>query len=338
VPLELWTENVNDERDTIDGDECMHERFSFRCVYPTSHCYTCYLLLIMSEASTPNIPEWTILYHGGGKFKGRGEFLVLMLEDKGVNYAYTDADLYGPTGMMDCFRGSTEEVAAESTVKTPSPIFFPPAVWHRPRGGEEVSINQVGACMLYLGDILGYAPSSPAERGRATCILLNTLDYISRGRSSFHPIKDSMSYSEQKEEGDKSSLEFTKTSMATWLAHFEKVVKKHGPKAPVAGGSNLTCADFAMFHVLDATIAQFNNEKYEMAWDKQNVPTIKEYHEWIKQRPNLQAYFNSDRVTGALQRRSAFDASCDRRPLIHYKLCFVRFFSLVWRQHDVVIF
>jgi glutathione S-transferase len=102
-----------------------------------------------------------------------------------------------------------------------------------------------------------------------------------------------MGYKDQKEEGDKASKEFTETRMPIWLAHFDKVVKKHGPEAPVAGGSEVTYADFALFHVLDATVAQFNNEKYAMAWDKQDVAALKEYYEWMKSRPNLKAYFES---------------------------------------------
>lgn len=240
--------------------------------------------------------EWTLLYHGGGgtQFKGRAEFLRMMFEDKGVAYEATDENLYGPKGIMDCFRGSAEAILATDDIS--NPIFFPPAIRHRPADGEEVSINQVAACMMYIGDILGYAPTSPKEKAIADAIILNAMDYIARGRSSFHPVKDAMSYKDQKEEGDKASLEWSKEKMPIWLAHFEKVVKKHGPKAPIAGGKSVTYADFALFHVLDATISQFNNEKYDMAWDKQKVPNLKEYYEWFGSRPNLKAYRESGRM------------------------------------------
>jgi glutathione S-transferase len=109
-----------------------------------------------------------------------------------------------------------------------------------------------------------------------------------------------MSYNDQKEEGDEASKEFAKTRMMIWLAHFEKVVKTFGSSAPVAGGPNITYADFALFHVLDATVAQFNNEKYEMAWDKSPVAALKEYYDWMKKRPNLHAYLNSVRAPGEL--------------------------------------
>jgi len=270
----------------------------------------------MSETDTSKsgTPEWTIFYHAPGKFKGRGEFLRLMLEDKGItDYVDTDADLYGPEGLMDCFRGSSEAVKGPAKAKDQAtalplyPSFFPPAIWHRPKNNkeEEVFVNQVGACMIYLGEQLGYAPASSAERARADMILLNSCDYIAEGRLSFHPVKNSMSYNDQKEEGDKCSKEFSNSRMLFWLHHFNKIVRynnqhfKRGgaiaDKIPIAGGPRVTYADFALFHVLDATSAQFNSELYEHAWDKADVPELKEYYHWIKERPNLQAYFRSDR-------------------------------------------
>eukprot|EP00980_Cylindrotheca_fusiformis_P009072 scaffold1960_cov69-Cylindrotheca_fusiformis.AAC.1 len=69
------------------------------------------------------------------------------------------------------------------------------------------------------------------------------------------------------------------------------VVKKQGPTSPVAGGADVTYAEFVQFHVLDATVmAQFNNEKYDMAWDKQNVDGLKAYYAWMKSRPILMAW------------------------------------------------
>jgi len=251
----------------------------------------------------PPSPEWTILYHSPGKFKGRGEYLRLMLEDAGISYVDSGDHLYGPEGRMDAFRGSPEAVAAKDDHY---PVFFPPALWHRPAAGaqdgeeEPVLINQVGACMIYLGDQLGYAPQTAAEKARANCIMLNALDYVSEGRSSFHPVKNSMSYNDQKEEGDKVSKEFSQLRMKIFLQHFNKVVKtnntkKAGPKSPIAGGSSLTYADFALFHAIDATASQFNSDFYEHAWDNTPVPELKLYYEWMKARPNLQAYFQSDR-------------------------------------------
>lgn len=256
-------------------------------------------VMATKSASSEASPEWTILYHQPGKLKGRGEFLRLMLEDKGISYVNTDANLFGPEGWMDGFRGSPE--AVKTNVKEVAfPIFFPPAIWHRPKGQEEIMINQVAACMMYLGSELGYAPSSTAEKARADAVLLNAQDYIAEGRSSFHPVKNSMSYHDQKEEGDKTSKEFSQGRMKTFLYHFNKVVAKGNIEGPVAGGPSVTYADFALFHVLDATVAQFNSEVYNHAWDNLDVPELKQYYEWMKSRPNLQAYFKSERCVGKL--------------------------------------
>lgn len=275
--------------------------------------------------STPK--EWTIVYHGAGSFKGRGEFLRLLLEDAGAEYEFSGDDLYGPTGIMDCFRGSAEAVAAAGSVPLPNPVFFPPVLWHRPKDNKdgEVVINQVGACVMYIGEQLGYSPQSAKEKALADMITMNAIDYIAEGRSTFHPVKNAASYNDQKEEGDKASKEWTTTRMPIWLAHFEKTVKVHGATSPVAGGSKATYADFVLFHVLDATIAQFNNEKYDNAWDSQDIESLKEYYAWMKSRPNLKAYFESDRVPRKLPGCLWRGGRCSGGTLLISNLMFIDF-------------
>ena len=242
--------------------------------------------------------EFVILYHGPTKFKGRAEFLRAMLEDAGADYSHSAEGLYGPTGCMDAFRGSGEAVAASDDVVFPT--FFPPAIWHRPKAQEppqqEVCVNQVAACITYLGEQLGYSPASAAERAKADALTQNALDFISAGRASFHPVKNTMSYTEQREEGDKASAEWLAGRAAVFLQHFEKVLARNAsPTAPVAGGAAATYADFALYHVLDATVTQFNNDKYGMFWDKLQAPNLKAFYAAFCERPKLKAYRASDR-------------------------------------------
>ena len=241
--------------------------------------------------------EFVILYHGqGGIFKGRAEFPRVMLEDANADYSYgADANFYGPTGMFCAFRGSA--AAVQSLDNTPYPVFFPPALSHTPgNGGETVYINQVQAIVVYLGEVLGYAPSSPSERARADHISLNAQDYISSGRLSFHPVKSTMSYNDQKEEGDKVSAEWIQARGSVFLMFLEKLVGQNpNPTDPVAGGANLTYADFVLYHVIDATVFQFNNEKYGMFWDHCQVPALKAFYANMCARPRIAAYRTSDR-------------------------------------------
>jgi len=278
--------------------------FSLPCLYNSSVLPAINLDVMASSGSPPQeVPEWTVVYHAPLIFKGRGEFLRLMLEDAETPYVNTDKGMFGPSGSMDAFRevpaGTDSDVDATPS-KAPYPAFFPPAIWHRPPGGgEEVFVNQVGACMVYLGDQLGYAPTTSQERARANQIMLNALDYITEGRASFHPVKNQASYKDQKVEGDRVSKQFTEHRMKLFLHHFHNLIMwvEGGPEKPVAGGPSVTYADFALFHVLDATAFQFNNAHYDKAWDKitEELPSLKQYYEWMKNRPNLQSYFQSDR-------------------------------------------
>ena len=255
------------------------------------------------SGSTPEdvASTWTVLYHIAppeSAFKGRAEFLKIMLEDAAVDYHFTNKDLYGPDGYCDMFRdpakkGNGDEVKPDTA---PFPVVYPPVLWHRPGRGEEedVMINQVSACMAYLGAQLGYRPSSAAARARADCITANAVDYIASGRSSFHPVEDGASFHTQKDEGESCSKLWAASKMGVWLQHFEKVIKRAGGK-PLAGGEGLTCADFAVFHVLDATEAQFNNEAYGRPWDSADIPASKAFKLAMEARPNLAAYFASER-------------------------------------------
>eukprot|EP00439_Symbiodinium_sp_Y106_P066456 s1888_g10.t2 len=142
---------------------------------------------------------------------------------------------------------------------------------------------------------LGYAPGTPAETARADQITQNAVDYIAEGRSSFHPVDQKASYSTQKDEADTKSKAWCDGRMTVWLQHFEKVVKRAGAEKPIAGGSNITYADFMLFHALDATEAQFNTDFYGHAWDAVSIPHLKAYKSWFASRPRLQAYFTSER-------------------------------------------
>jgi glutathione S-transferase len=82
--------------------------------------------------------------------------------------------------------------------------------------------------------------------------------------------------------------------MKMFLHHFNKIIVMNGnAEKPVAGGEYVTYADFALFHVLDATLYQFDTEYYLYAWENLNVPMLKQYYEWMKSRPNLRLYFAS---------------------------------------------
>lgn len=234
--------------------------------------------------------EWTIVYHEG-EFKGRAEPLRLLLEDAGIQYDVNHENLYGPEGFMDAFRGAAEATKLDNA---PFPVMFPPVIWHRPKDGPEVYVNQTATCLLYLAKHLGYCPPNAADCAKADQITQNCVDYIGEGRGSFHPLNQKESYAKQKDEADKASKEWSSGRMGIWLQHFEKVIKRAGPEKPVVGDS-ISYADFILFHALDATEAQFNSDFYGKSWENQPIPALKAYKKWMEQRPKLQSYFASER-------------------------------------------
>lgn len=249
---------------------------------------------------------WHILYHSGD-FKGRGEFIRLILEDAGVSYEESSEKLYGPEGYCDAFRGlgssekglgagAAEHVAADTA---PFPVMFPPILHFKPGEKEssklEVFVNQVPAIMRYCAARLGYLPRGAVQTAKADEIMLNANDFVAEGRACFHPVDHKAGYSEQKEEADRESKKFAETRLPVWLGHFEKVAKNLCPagEGPLLG--KMSYADFVLFHALDAAEAQFNTDFYGKAWDGAAIPTLKKWKAWVASRPKLAEYLGSSR-------------------------------------------
>jgi len=249
---------------------------------------------------------WRILYHAVD-FKGRAEFVRLILEDAGVEYEESGEGLYGPEGMCDAFRaagsgedglvaGAQDNVAADTTIW---PVMFPPILHHIPGGGEEeVFVNQTPAILRYCAARLGYLPDGPADTARADQLMLGANDLMMEVNLAFHPEDPKASYESQKEAADKAAKTFAAGRLLVWLGHFEKVVKRLRPSGDGPLFGKMTYADFYLFHVLDAAEAQFSMEFYGGTWLNAEVPTLKKWKAWVATRPNLQKYFGSSRRKG----------------------------------------
>ena len=70
-----------------------------------------------------------------------------------------------------------------------------------------------------------------------------------------------------------------------------------------------------------------------MAWDKADIPALKEYYAWMKSRPNLKAYQESDRCprTWSLH----IYVICRMKSYAAYVSCFSSLSSVRWGLNDV---
>lgn len=74
--------------------------------------------------------------------------------------------------------------------------------------------------------------------------------------------------------------------MLIWLYSFEKVLKKRTHELYVVG-DKVTYADIALYWACDATISQFEKEKYDYPWTKAELPLLKAFKTAFDDRPNL---------------------------------------------------
>eukprot|EP00002_Diphylleia_rotans_P025399 TRINITY_DN5018_c0_g1_i2.p1 TRINITY_DN5018_c0_g1~~TRINITY_DN5018_c0_g1_i2.p1 ORF type:complete len:204 (-),score=54.60 TRINITY_DN5018_c0_g1_i2:40-651(-) len=88
---------------------------------------------------------------------------------------------------------------------------------------------------------------------------------------------------------DRSLLDgFLATTAPTWIARFTRLLERNANGDHFFLGEHISIADYALFDVLDALVAL----KAEIL---DASPKLKAYYERIKARPNLAAYFASDR-------------------------------------------
>jgi len=239
-------------------------------------------------------PEWTLLYHQfNPPFPGRGQAIRFMFVDAGVKYVESGKNLYGPDGFCDLFRGTgaNKKVYVKALAQkhsAPFPVAAPPIIWHRRSDGKEVFLNQLPAILRYVGTVLGYAPTDPIEVAIADKVMLDVCDYVTEGRGSFHPVDGNASYSIQKEEGDKKSLEWTTRRMLIWLNMFEKVLDKSSSDYVI--GNSPSYADFSLYWACQATEAQFDNKFYKFAWKNADVPKLKAFKKRFDERPNIASW------------------------------------------------
>jgi len=253
-----------------------------------------------STKSPTSNPEWTLLYHHfEPPFPGRAQPIRLLFVDAGVDFLETGENLYGPTGYCDVFRGAgpNKKIFDKTQAQkqfAPYPVMAPPIIWHNraSMGKEPVFINQLPAILRYVGTVLGYSPSSqdPGDIARCDKITLDVCDYITEGRGSFHPLDTEASYSEQKEEGDRVSKEWSQRRMMIWLHCFEKMLEQRTCSQSEGGfvvGNCVTYADIALYWACEATKAQFDNDFYGYAWTNADIPLLKAFKEGFDKRSNI---------------------------------------------------
>jgi len=210
--------------------------------------------------------------------QGRGEFVRLALEEAGADYidvARQDDDAGGIGPMLDRL----------SDPANPRPPFAPPFL----RDGELV-IGQSAAILLHLGQRLGLAGTSEADRIWTHQLQLTIADAVDEVHDTHHPLGLDLFYAEQKPEARRRATGFRQTRIPKFFGYFERVLAANGGERLV--GADLTYADLSLFQLVDGLLYAFPKAT---AAALQAAPQVERLHHAVAQRPRIATYLASER-------------------------------------------
>jgi len=202
---------------------------------------------------------------------GRAEYLRVIFEEAGVPYEEVTA------GLREYFWSSVELQSF--------PVLAPPAI----RKGSFVAC-QTAVCAKHLATMFGLYPVDPAEACHADQIVATVHEYIAEGRIAFHPVKNTLSYHEQKEEAKPYIEEFKKDRLPRYMTSFERLLKANDGGSGFFIGDKLTHTDLQVMVMLQVTKSQWPD-----SWPNLDVPLLKAFLARMEGRPTIKNYLQSDR-------------------------------------------
>lgn len=231
-----------------------------------------------SALDPPSADKWQILYwpalDADGKVSagaGRAEYLRVMFEEAGVPYEDVSARL------RDFFWTRLD--------MQPYPTLAPPAI----RKGSFI-LGQTAACAKHLAIEFNLFPTNAADVAHADQIVITVHEFIAEGRAAFHPVKNTLSYHEQKEEAKPYIAAFKSERLPRYMTNFERFLGANGGGKDCFIGKTVTYVDLQVMVMLQVTRSQFPD-----AWPTIEAPLLKAFLVRMEARPRIQRYLSSGR-------------------------------------------
>jgi glutathione S-transferase len=203
--------------------------------------------------------------------QGRGEFVRLALEEAGAPYVDVAREPGGMGRMMD-------ELDAAG-----HPSFAPPFL----RVGD-LTIGQVAAILLYLGQHHGLAPAHEAGGLWTHQLQLTIADLVAEAHDTHHPVASGLYYDDQKKEAKRRAADFTATRIPKFYGWFAKVLGER----EFLVGDRLTYADLSLFQVIEGLRYAFPKAAARV---EAGHPGLAALRDRVAARPNIAAYLASPR-------------------------------------------
>ncbi len=204
---------------------------------------------------------------------GRGEFVRLALEAKGIPY-------------RDLARGEGGIAALSRDLQEPreQPPFAPPYLV-----ADGMTIAQTANILLFLGEKHGLAPADPARRYWANQLQLTIGDAVAEAHDVHHPVGMMLYYEDQQPEALRRATEFREERIPKYLRYFERALLHHGPWL---AGAVWSYADLSLFQLIEGLNFAF---PLRMERTLRDCPRLIDLHAAVARLPELRDYLASDR-------------------------------------------
>ncbi|MFD2238893.1 glutathione S-transferase family protein [Aureimonas populi] len=209
---------------------------------------------------------------------GRGEFPRLVLEAAGAPYRDV-------VRLPEEEGGGMAAMSAFQEGRGPHIPFAPPFLVD----GDTV-VSQAGVIAAYLGEKLGLAPESEADRQFARSIALTTADAVAEAHDVHHPVGIGLYYEDQKPEARRRAAEFREERMVKFLRWYEKLIEANG--SGYLAGRRLTYADLGLFQLVEGLRYAFPKRMRVIEGD---YPGVRALVETVRVQEKIAAYLKSDR-------------------------------------------
>lgn len=205
--------------------------------------------------------------------QGRGEFVRLPLEAAGIGYE-------------DCARAlGAEALMADLEARAGRAPFAPPYLEI-----DGLTIAQVGAILLYLGDRHALAPSNMADRYWVHQLQLTIADVVAEVHNVHHPVAPMAYHHEQKPEAARAATQFRAERLPKFLAYFEAATQANDGEWLI--DHRWTYADTSLFQLVAGLRYMFPKR---MAAIEGDYPGVIRIHDEVAALPGIRAYLKSER-------------------------------------------
>jgi glutathione S-transferase len=239
--------------------------------------------------------------------QGRGEFVRLLLEEAGADYA----DVARAKGGMAAM---TRYLDGEQPGALP---FAPPFVVVG-----DTLVSQTANILAFLAPLFGLVPDDDASRAEAHQIQLTIADFVSEIHDTHHPIAGSLYYDDQRREAKRKARDFVAQRMPKYLGWLDRVLARN----PQSGGRwlvgrDITYVDLSVFQVIEGLRYAFPRA---MAGLAPKIARLIAHHDRVAERPRIAAYLASKRrlpfnQQGIFRRYPELDAPAPRKPRVKRK-------------------